>query len=100
MAPRGASFVVVLLTEGMAVVGLSLIEKERSKMALYGRDLCGTMATGEIFSCFGGSCLISAHRTSFACPFLHFSATSVLSCLHASGIRAEICGPLSIAAWI
>ena len=57
------------------------------------RDLWGTMATGLIFSCVGGLCLMSPHRTSWAQPLLIFCRVSSRSEAMASGGRAETWGP-------
>jgi hypothetical protein len=75
IAPLGASLVVVLFNDGMLVEGVSLIENERSKIALYGREECGTIAIGQILSCGGGLSCMSCHQTRRACPFLIFSCT-------------------------
>ena len=49
----GANFVVVLFTEGILSVGLSFTEKDRSKIARNGLDLCGTICKGGNFQLLG-----------------------------------------------
>lgn len=93
----GAVFVVVLLTDGTVVDGLKWTGNERSRMARYGRDLCSTIAIGDIFSWGGGAWRISFQCTMRACPFATFSFTSISNWAIASGTNAEICGPRSIA---
>ena len=99
IAPRGAVFCVLSLTEGTVCVA-NLTGKERSRIVRNCRDLCGIIAIGDIFNSFGGSCLMSSHSTKRACPASIFSLTSSVSWLMASGLSAEECGPLSMAACI
>ena len=54
--------VVLMLTE-LYVFPLTLSWNERSRMHLNNLDLCGIIATGEIFSSGGILCLMSAHLT-------------------------------------
>ena len=63
MAPRGAVLLVLALTDGMEVVGVRRRENDRSNIARNGRDLCGIIATGEIFSSGGGDCRMSSQYT-------------------------------------
>lgn len=100
MAPFGAVFTVVLFTDGTEVVGLSQTGNDKSNIARYGRELCGTIATGEIFNCGGGLSLISFQCTSLACPFAIFSRISSSSCADAAGTKAETWGPRSMAVCI
>ena len=58
----GAMGVVLMLTD-LYVLPLILSWKERSKMHLNNLDLCGIIATGEIFNSGGFLCLMSAHLT-------------------------------------
>ena len=100
MDPAGADFVVVLFTDGTTSVGLIFTGKERSKIARNGRELCGTIATGEIFNCGGGLALSSVHRTNHACLEETFSLISSSNCAIAAGNNAETWGPRLIAACI
>ena len=50
----------------ISVTGLRLILNDRSRIALYGQFLWGTIAMGEILSWGGGMILISFHLTSCA----------------------------------
>ena len=90
---QDALFSVVVLSSSVSATG-----KERSRIARYGRDLCGTIAMGEIFSSCGGLSLMASHCTrGHAFLARIFSATSSLSYLIASGTRADMCGPFVIA---
>ena len=100
MAPLGAVFVVASLTDGITVPSSNRTGKDKSKIALNFRDLWGIIASGDIFNSGGGLCLMSSHATIRACPLATFSATSARSCSMASGCKADMCGPLSIAACI
>jgi len=100
IAPAGANFVVVLFTDGIVSVGLSLIANDKSRIARKGLDLCGTMASGEILSCGGGLSFMSVHRTKRACLLFNFAVTSSSICAMAFGDSADACGPLSTAACI
>ncbi len=100
MAPRGAHFSIVLLTDSMIPPSLSRSEKDRSRIDLYTLDLWGIAATSETFRCRGWLVFISSHRTTHACPFSTLLATSSAKCAMVSGSRADLCGPWLIAAWI
>jgi hypothetical protein len=54
IAPFGASFSVVSLTDANIPPFLSQTWEERSSMEQNALDLCGMAAIGDIFSCFGG----------------------------------------------
>lgn len=86
------------LTEGTTSPLLRRSRNDRSKIARHFRDLCGTIATGDTFNCFGKSCLMSSQRTIFACPVRTFSSVSLLSWAMHSSVMADSCGPRSIAA--
>ena len=100
IVPRGASFVVVLLTDLTTLPSASRSAKDRSRIEWYALDLCGITATGETLRCCGWLALMSSQRTTRACPFATLSATSSAKCLMASGSRADLCGPWSIAVYI
>ena len=72
--------------------------KDRSRMVLNARDLCGIIATGDIFSFSGRLLMISPYLMTFAYPFFTFSFVSSCSALSASNSVAEECGPFLIAA--
>ena len=58
--------------------------KDRSRMVLNARDLCGIMATGDIFSFSGRLLMISPYCMTFAYPFFTFSFVSSCSALRDS----------------
>ena len=89
----GASFVVDKLTDSHLEPLRFLKQKERSKMTRNSLLLCGTIATGEIFSFGGMLCLMSLHLTTLAKPFLIFSCVSSLRKSTAAGSYAERWAP-------
>lgn len=84
----------------MALVGLSLIDNDKPRMAQNKRNLCGTIASGDILSCCGGSCFIQAQDMGVACCLATFLAILASICAIACGSKAEAWGPQSIAACI
>lgn len=100
IACHGAILSVAALTDFCSVSVLSFTGKERSRITWYGRDLCGTIAIGEILSSGGGLSFMSSHLTTRAWLALIFSLTSSCSWMIAAGSSAEMWGPLSIAACI
>ncbi len=59
MAPRGANFVVVSLTDSTTPPSASRSAKDRSRIEQYALDLCGIAATGETLRCHGWLDLMS-----------------------------------------
>jgi hypothetical protein len=100
IAPAGAVFSVVSLTEVRTPLLARRSQKDKSKIERYAFNLCGMAAIGEIFSWHGGSSFMSSHDTICACPMLTLSAASAAKCAMASGDRADRCGPLATASHI
>jgi hypothetical protein len=89
MAPAGAVFSVVSLTEARTPQFVRQRRKDRSRIEQKSLYLCGIAAIGEIFSSLGGLSLMSSHCTRRACFMRTFSIASALKCAIALGERAK-----------
>ncbi len=100
IAPAGAVFLVVSLTDARTPPLARQSRNDRSKIERYAFDLCRIAAIREIFSWHGGSSLISSPDTIRPCFVRTFSAASAAKCATAAGDSEDQCGPLSTAAHI
>ena len=74
---------------------------DRSRIDQNARDLCGITAMGDTFNYSCGERLNSPiHSTIVTLPMRSLSNASDWIYSIASGVIADSCGPLSIAAWI
>ena len=76
------------------IAPLCQIWKERTKSIWYDRDLCGIMATGEIFSFSGRFFFRSPYLITLAYMLSTLSILSQCSDFIASSAPAEVYGPL------
>jgi hypothetical protein len=100
IAPRGANFSIVSFTGLIMPPSLRLRAKDKLRIYLYARDLCGIAATGKTLSWRGWFDFMLSQRTTRACLFSTLFCTSTSKCTIASGSSAYWWGLRSIAACI